>query len=394
MMKRMISSATVLLLSLQAACAWGPPPPPVPQQTAIPDPADVDHVIFLVGDAGTARREYYPILPRLEQDIEGWAGRLSADSAVTVLFLGDNIYPLGLHPQGSREFPGDSAILMDQVGLLAGPHALARQAQGYFMAGNHDWGLEKEFEGFVRLKHMDDFLGRASAATGASVRLVPEAGTGGPHVLDLGTHVRLSILDTAWWLLGGGEGPAHQAVLDSLEAVIQSAGDREILVAAHHPLRTAGTHGGTFSFWRTLGVRYLLVRSGTILQDLTSAPYRALENGLRAIFARNSPPLVFIGGHDHSLQVFRSIEPTDPIYSVISGSASKLSSVGTVEGMLFGRSEPGYMRLIVEKDGGVTLWVESAPKRFQSCPKGDPERAECMAEGVAAFKTVHSQRLR
>lgn len=394
MMKLMIRSATVLLFSLQAACASTPPRLPPPQQIAAPDPADVEHVIFLVGDAGTARREYYPILPRLEQDIEGWAERLNADSAVTVLFLGDNIYPLGLHPPGSREFPGDSAILMDQVRLLAGPCSRERKAQGYFIAGNHDWGLKKDFEGFVRLKHMDDFLERASAATGASVRLVPEAGTGGPHVLDLGTHVRLPILDTAWWLLGGGEGPPHQAMLDSLEAIIQSAGDREILLAAHHPLRTAGSHGGTFSFWRTLGVRYLLVRSGTILQDLTSAPYRALENGLRGIFERNGPPLVFIGGHDHSLQVFRSIEPSDPIYSIVSGSASKLSSVGTAAGMLFGRSEPGYMRLIVEKDGGVTLWVEAAPKRFQSCPDDNPERAECMAEGVAAFQTVHSQRLR
>jgi hypothetical protein len=395
MMTLLTRVAAPLLLALQAACALSSPPQPAPQQIPAPDPAEVERVVFLVGDPGTARREHYPILPRLSQDIEWWAQRLERDSAVTVLFLGDIVYPLGLHPPGHELYPHDSAIVMDQIQLLAGPNARERRAQGYFMAGNHDWGLKEEFDGFVRLKNLDVFLNRARASTGASVQLVPEVGTGGPFVLDLGERIRVAILDTAWWLLAGGDLRAqHAVVLDSLESTFRSAGDREILVAAHHPLRSAGPHGGEFSFWRTLGVRYLLARSGAILQDITSIPYRELERGLRAIFERHGPPLAFIGGHEHSLQVFRDIRPTDPTYSIVSGSASKVSSVGTAEGMLFGRSAPGYMRLVVEKDGGISLFVEAAPERFRSCPKELPERAACMAEGVAAFQTVHSQRLR
>lgn len=387
--------AAALLLAFQASCAPPPPPLPTPQQIPAPDPAEVERVLFLVGDPGTARREYYPILPRLSQDIEWWAQRLPRDSAVTVLFLGDIVYPLGLHPPGHELYPHDSAIVMDQVQLLAGPAARQRRAQGYFMAGNHDWGLEEEFEGFVRLKNLHDFLARARASTGASVQLVPAVGTGGPFVLDLGERIRVAILDTAWWLLAGGDLRAqHAVVLDSLETAFRTAGDREILVAAHHPLRTAGPHGGDFSFWKTLGVRYLLARSGAILQDITSIPYRELERGLQGIFARHGPPLAFIGGHEHSLQVFRGIRPADPSFNIVSGSASKLTSVGTAEGMLFGRSAPGYMRIVVEKDGGVSLFVEAAPERFQRCPKEEPERTACMAEGVAAFQTLHSQRLR
>lgn len=394
-MTRFSRLAAALLLAFHASCALPPPPLPAPQQIPAPDPAEVERVIFLVGDPGVARREYYPILPRLSQDIEFWAQRLDRDSAVAVLFLGDIVYPLGLHPPGHELYPHDSAIVMDQVHLLAGPYARERRAQGYFIPGNHDWGLEEEFEGFIRLKNLDDFLNRARASTGANVQLVPEVGTGGPFVLDLGEKIRVAILDTAWWLLAGGNVRAeHEVVLDSLESVFRSAGDREIIMAAHHPLRSAGPHGGEFSFWRTLGVRYLLARSGAILQDITSIPYRDLERGLEGIFERHGPPLAFAGGHEHSLQVFRGLQPTDPSYDIVSGSASKLTSVGTAEGMLFGRSAPGYMRLVVDKDGDVSLFVEAAPERFQKCPKENPERAVCMAEGVAAFQTVHSQRLR
>lgn len=389
-------AAALLLLVAAGACGLDPPVLPTPQTIPPPDPAEVERVIFLVGDPGEARLDHFPLMGRLSQDIEGWSAALGRDSAVTVLYLGDIIYPYGLHPPGSDLFPHDSAIVMDQVRLVAGPAAREHGTQGYFMAGNHDWGLEEEWDGYVRLETLDEFLAVAREATGASVRLVPEAGTGGPFVLDLGPHVRLIIIDTAWWLLRGGDNVAeqHAVVLRGVEEAMEDAGDREVLIAAHHPFKSAGPHGGEFSFWETLGIRYVLARSGAILQDLTSLPYRELERGLRQIFARTGPPLAFIGGHEHSLQVISGILPTDPAFNVVSGSASKLSGVSAEPGMTFGYRAPGYMRLVVEKDGGVTLFVEAAEERYHSCPTEDPARAACMAEGVAAYRTVHSQRLR
>lgn len=391
-----IPLAALLAVALLSSCATPRGPIVVFEPAAMPEPAEVDQVLFLVGDPGQARTVNYPIMPRLQQDIEAWSERL-ADSAVTVLVLGDIVYPLGLHPPGHELFPHDSAIVMDQVRLLAGPAATSRKARGYFMAGNHDWGLEEDWEGFVRLKTLDDFLGVARAQTGAQAFLVPEAGTGGPFVVDLGEHVRLLILDTAWWLLdtaaGGDENRAE--VLRKVEEAINTAGRREILFAAHHPFKTVGPHGtGGGSFWTTLGVRYLLTRSGAILQDLTSVPYRELARGLREIFERTGPPLAFIGGHEHSLQLIGAVNDTDPTYSIVSGSASKVTTVGTLPGVRFAQSAPGYMRLFVLKNGGLRLFVEASPVELRTCPTAEPQRAECMARGVASFETVYSQRLR
>jgi len=183
-------------------------------------------------------------------------------------------------------------------------------------------------------------------------------------------------------------------VLGGIETAIRGAGSRQVIVAAHHPFKSAGPHGGEFSFWSTLGIQYILAKSGAILQDLNSIPYRELERGLRGIFERARPPLVFVGGHEHSLQVIGSTQESDPAYSMVSGSASKLSSIGTEAGMLFGRSAPGYMRLVVGKDGAMTLFVEATAPEFQSCPEADPQRQECMTRGLAAFQTVYGKRLR
>ena len=386
----------VLVVTLLAGCAGGQPPVPAPTHIPAPDPAQVERVLFLVGDPGLARSGNYPIMRRLRQDIEWWAERLPADSAVTVLYLGDIVYPLGLNPPGTELFPHDSAIVMDQVDLVRGPFAGSRHAQAYFMAGNHDWGLKKEWEGYVRLKTLDAFLQKARAETGAIVQLAPAAGTGSPYVLDLGRNLRIIMLDTAWWVLSAARGwsPERAKVLQAIERALETAGDREVLVAAHHPFKSAGPHGGEFSFWRTLGVRYLLARSGAILQDLSSVPFAEFQQGIQAIFSRTGPPLAFIGGHEHSLQVIGQAKPTDPRFTIVSGSATKLSSIGAEKAMYFGRSAPGYMRLVVSRDGAMSLFVEATAPEFRACPEADPEREACMVAGVAAYEVVHSQRLR
>ncbi|MEX2569741.1 MAG: hypothetical protein WD737_00445 [Gemmatimonadota bacterium] len=396
MASRISAALLILWMAAAAACAPVPPEFPIPENVPVPDPAEVESVLFLVGDAGDARMEHSPILQRLRDDVEGWSERLEQDSTVVVLYLGDIVYPLGLHPPDAPEFPSDSAIVMDQVAVVAGPAAVSRSARAYFLAGNHDWGLEEEWAGFDRLTNLANFLAAANATRGANVAVAPDPGTGGPHVVDVGRHLRLLLLDTAWWILDGGQLGLDDRpeVLSRIREAMRQAGGREIMVAAHHPFRSAGPHGGEVSFWRTLGIRYLLTQSGAVLQDITSVPYRELEAGLRSIFASEGSPLAFVGGHEHSLQLFEALESTDPAYTLVSGSGSKLSSIAEQPGMLFGKSAPGYMRLIVEKDGGMTVFVEATGAEYLSCEGAAEGEAVCMEEGMAAVQTVHFESLR
>jgi hypothetical protein len=365
--------------------------PELPRQL-IPEPsaADVATVVFLTGDAGDALEARSPLLWRLRGDVEAWSRQLTGDSAVIVIFLGDNVYPDGLDRSDEPAFERDSAVLQGQVNTVSGP-AARQHAMAFFVAGNHDWG---DYEGGdERLKVQQEFLDRRRTG-GVRVRLLPEAGQPGPAAVDVGRHLRILLFDTAWWLLATDKDQKTQ-VFRRTEDLLRGAGARHVMIAAHHPFKSASSHGGNVQFWRTVGVKFLLSRSGALLQDHNSLPYRELLDAMKESF-RVKQPLVFAAGHDHALQVIRHDEANEPAYTLVSGSASKVSRIGHTRGMQYRGSAPGYMKLFFRRDGHVELFVVSAPggeERLQ-CGGEGAALQQCMAEFTADFETRFGSRLR
>lgn len=366
--------------------------PDLPRQL-LPEPAaaEVETVLYLVGDAGNGTLERSPLIRALRADVERWAGLLRRDTAVVVLYLGDNIYPKGLHPADHASYSQDSAYLQSQVHVLAGPNA-RRWGLGYFMAGNHDWGEARGPDGVDRLQNQEQFLARR-AAEGVPVTLEPEAGEPGPALIDIGARLRLLIYDTAWWMLATDQSRKVR-VFQQTEDALRSARDRTVVFASHHPYASGSSHGGHVQFWKTVGVRFLLARSGAILQDLNSLPYREFTSSLREAF-RVGPPFIWAGGHDHSLQVIRNDELNEPTWALVSGSASKVSRVGHYPGMEYRHAAPGYMKLFFKRDGGIDLLVVAAPSRdYLSCVEEGPALEACMARAAGAFEHTFGKRLR
>ena len=77
----------------------------------------------------------------------------------------------------------------------------------------------------------------------------------------------------------------------------------------------------------------------------------------------------------------------------MSGAGSKLTEVSSGPDLEWGAAQPGFMRLVVLRDGGVQLFVETAPASTLSCP-ADEELDSCMLRGITAYRTVYSARLR
>ena len=382
---KVLRPALLVALVGLTACARALVPGPEPEPAGPVDPAQVESVLFLVGDAGEATSATHPILPRLKQDVEWWSERLTQDSSVVVLYLGDIVYPLGLHEPGSPEYPSDSTIVLDQVLVLAGPQARARGTQGYFLAGNHDWGLESDWEGAVRLATLSNFLVRAREHTGASVALEPAAGTGGPTVLDIGEHTRLLLLDTAWWLLYGEaeDGLEHFGVLKGIEEAMLTAGERSVVIAAHHPFRSAGPHGVILPGFYTLGLDFLLRKAGALVQDLNSPVYEELLQGMKRVFASATrPPLVCRAVHrrannpcdatrsDRSI-VRGSREAARLISHSVSGGSTR---AGASEGRYLGATPAiclallGYDVMGVDVDAGKVEVVFRVPHLLGEAP--------------------------
>lgn len=393
LVRALLGLAAAALLS--AGCA-SQRPRALPDWTPIPmpDPADVDVAVFLIGDAGASVPGASPVIAHLTAEVETWAAALPRDSSVAVVFLGDNIYPNGLHNRSDPAFTQDSAYLRAQIDVVAGPEARAHAARAIFVAGNHDWGDVVTEDGFQHLFNQQRLIEITAERTGLHISQLPPAGIPGPVVVDMGARTRLILLDTVWWLYLRDEGEL-EVVFENIENALSTEGARDVILAAHHPLHSGGPHGGLSAFWRGLGVMYLLRKTGSLLQDLNSGPYRVLADDLRDRFRNAGPPLVMAGGHDHSLQVFESVEESDPGFTLVSGSASKLQDVQWAEGMQFRAAEPGYMKVLFLRDGSVDLFVHSAPADYQHCSApSDDQREACMREGLDAFRTIYSLRLK
>lgn len=393
-MRRRSFGALVLLLA--TACGRGFPPPeldpfePLPE----PDPAHVERILFLVGDAGATDAARSPLLVRLGRDIERWSAALGRDSAVAIAFLGDNVYPHGLRERTHPGFAADSVRLWNQVALLSGPAALKHRTVGWFLAGNHDWGGMVGSAGVRRLRNQEEALERAhddaGPGGGPTVELIPPAGDPGPVVHDIGPDLRFVFIDTHWFLQDPPEAEQRR-FFDELREAFTAAGDREIVVLSHHPWETSGPHGVSEG-GRALGLYYLLEKSGSLVQDLSSPVYADFIGAFRDVVrVTGRRPLVFAAGHDHSLQVFEAVETTDPLFGLVSGAGSKLSPVSRADGLKYAAARPGYMTLVFRRDGGVDLFVTAASARHLLCPAGpEPARESCMRDGIEAFDPAYS----
>lgn len=418
---RFATAALLLMVALTgAACTRLAPYYREGRMTLAPAPADtqVDHRLILLGDAGDADPDGEPALDLLAKHV-----RLLPERT-TVAFLGDNVYERGM-PEPEPEVASNAAeaanVVLPKVfnSRKEAERLLDAQiepirgtvAKTIFIPGNHDWDPFAA-GGWKRVLEQEKYLRAASmSGAGVDVQMVPEGGCPGPVSIPLGKRAMLIVLDTEWFLElsieqnvpndkpcpennpTGCKCTTEEDVVAALIADLKEAArqGRWAIVAGHHPLNSAGPHGGfaeplTHLFPLRMLRHYLpwymewlpLPGLGTFAvtarqrfspspQDFSNAMNIHLRKLLRDAMAeaeqQNAPALVYAAGHDHSLQVFRS--PRGPRYTVVSGLAatSRASIVGSTPNTLFAHANElstGFMQVDFLRNGDVRLSVIEA----------------------------------
>ncbi len=339
-----------------------------PGEVSAPDTAigasAIRQRILLIGDAGGAETQE-PSLAALQT----WAAEMPGKTVL--IFLGDNIYPKGLPPENVPQRAEAERRLLRQLQA-----AKASGARSIFIPGNHDWakGAPEGLDNLLRQeKLVNDFLPGEN-------NFLPPGGCPGPVAVDL-EGVRIIILDTHWWLhpnrkpFPGCPPGAEDAVLEELKSLLNSAGEREVLIAAHHPLVSHGPHGGFFTWkdhlfpltnlkrWMwvplpVIGSLYPLFRWNVVKhdQDLSGARYRHLIQRISEVSAAQRP-LVYAAGHEHSLQVLDGEKAASYVLVSGAGSQTKITGVSDGENTLFAHSHTGFMSLDFLAEGRVLLQV-------------------------------------
>jgi hypothetical protein len=403
----------VTLAVAAAGCSYSEPYVKYRRRIAptAPPAAQVDHRLLLIGDAGDADPDGEPSLQLMARHMRALPER------TTVAFLGDNVYERGMPAEEPTILDGAAQVanvilpkvfdsrqeaercLNAQIDVVRGTSARA-----IFIPGNHDWD-PLDVTGWTRLLQQESFI-RASARQNVDVTMLPEGGCPGPVSVRLGKHGTLVALDTQWWLAFDPKSKptpennptncpytTEQQVIDAFIAELVKAANekRWVVVAAHHPLNSRGPHGGfveplTHLFpmrflrhyvpwyleWLPmpgLGTFAVLARQrfSPSPQDASNSKNEYLRAVLRDAMEeaekRGAPALAYAGGHDHSLQVFRS--QRGPRYALVSGlgSSSRASEVGKTNNTLFAHANPrhaGFMQIDFLENGQVRLAVIEA----------------------------------
>ncbi|MDH3458374.1 MAG: hypothetical protein OER90_16145 [Gemmatimonadota bacterium] len=356
-----ICGLALTVLSCRSSPTLVTPPAPLPGSEAI------EATVFLIGDAGKSAPTGDPVLSTLGRMVREDPGR------ATVVFLGDNVYPSGIPAESDPGRHAAEQRLGAQIDVVD-----TTVAHGIFVPGNHDWAASGD-DGWEAVQRQEQLIAQRGRP---SVGMLPGGGCPGPVVVDVGTRLRLVVLDTEWWLRSGPKpvGPGSDClpstvggVVDSLRGALRDADDRYLGVVTHHPLESGGIHGGHFGIldhlfplraWKSwlwvplpvIGSAYPVARmSGISSQDLTSSAFGVMRDSLTAAF-RVRRPLFYAAGHEHNLQV---LDGEWVSHFLVSGGGyyGHTTRVVHVDESRYAEAESGFMRVDVLRDGRVRLGI-------------------------------------
>lgn len=313
------------------------------------DTINAVHTFYLIGDAGNAGDSI------TNATLSNLSKRLKkADGKSTLLFLGDNIYPVGMpadtkHPEyGSALKKIDSQLEITK----------SFKGKTIFIPGNHDWysgidGLEAESKTVTDYLNKDSFLPKDHCAI---------------EDTKIGKNIVLITIDSQWFLEDWENSPkmndnceikTREAFFTELEDILNKNQDKIKIIALHHPLFSNGTHGGQFSWEKQLfpfenhfplpilGSFLNLIRktSGISPQDLQNKVYQTYKKRITALL-QGQDNVVVVSGHDHNLQYLEK----NNIIQIISGAGSKSEAARAVGKNDFSYGGNGYAQIIVDKN--------------------------------------------
>lgn len=325
--------------------------------TASGIPDTINQRIFLIGDAGDMNTTTHPVIDWLKKHVD-WG-----DDRNTVLFLGDNVYPEGLPPEGDPSYAHSKAILDDQISLVKG-----KKGRAFFVPGNHDWRNGKQ-GGWEQVMNQVDYI---NSLNQKNVQAWPMNGCPGPIQVELSDKVVVVIIDSQWFLyLHDKPGPGSNCdakTIDEftieLQEIAKSHPNQMMIVAMHHPIYSYSVHGGDYTLKEhifpftamnpnlyiplpVLGSVYPLARGvfGSV-QDVQHPLYKVMANIVEGVLKQHPNP-VFVSGHDHCLQMI----VRDSIPYIVSGAGSKQNRVKPGKYELFADVNNGFSVIEVWKSG-------------------------------------------
>lgn len=277
--------------------------------SSINDTSNLIHNVFLLGDIQDPQQDNNNLM-LLKKHIN----RYGENS--TVVILGDILYPYGLRDSSDVKYIKDKQNLDEILNIFKNYNGKV-----IFLPGNHDWDIGRK-DGLENVLNEEAYIEKYFNMENV---YLPDNGCPGPVEVELTEDITLIVFDSQWYFHKNDKPLSEdecgivevEDLFIQLEDAIRRNRDKKVIIATHHPLISAGEHGGHFPpsyllFPLLEAANWLYIPLPGFLytgyrkyfgdtQDLANPEYKIFTNRLLEITSRY-PDLIYAAGHDHNLQ--------------------------------------------------------------------------------------------
>ncbi len=247
--------------------------------------------------------------------------------------------------------------LLDKIGPL-------NDTEIIILTGDRDWNDNKP-HGYDAVQLLNgkilDFIQQNRLE---NVKLLFEKNCPGPSVIELNSYIKLVAMNSQWWNYNYRKPRPADAiceyirkedVVEQFDAIIKETKNQNILVVAHHPIRSLGNYGGRYSLKENF-VPFPILASAKNAYHANIGGDKDLSNDrlkrytyhmYNSLYYQSN--IIYASGHEHNHQVRREI---DNIY-INSGAPQNGNYVTTNHSTLLSENAAGYMRINYYSSGKV-----------------------------------------
>lgn len=313
--------------------------------------------VFLLGNLESVDANS-PIFQELKSIVDGAVGDK------TLLFNGDFIDTDGI---------GKTPNEIEKVKVNSLLQLANAANQSIFVPGDKEWDNGRKL-GLEKVEALQDYFNKKNQD---NIYVTPENGCLGPEVIDIGTNLRIVAINTQWWshrfdrpVEEDLNCPSYNETefWDELEDAIQDGDNRNVIIAAHHPILSYGQYAG-YALGKThlsppvIGsfvAAHRLSVGGK--KGLTEANFQGFANDFLKRLERYAP-VIYTSGHEYDIQ----INQLDNSYHLNSGNIQKSKATAKGRFTKYRQFERGFTQLSFLKNGAVKahIWTLQADGTFK-----------------------------
>lgn len=329
------------------------------------------HSVYLIGDGGK------DTIPTAALQLAAFENFDDVES--TTIFLGDNVYPRGNSSWKSTEKSKFSErVLTAQFEIFN-----TYRGQFYIIPGNHDWknGMPGGLKAVRNQQELSNnwFLKNSSVKNAQTGVYFKDTGLPGPVSQMIHPKINLVLLDSQWWLQGDlfhkvarlngkSRKETSETAFFQLDSIVKSSAAKNelLLVAAHHPIITNGSHAHLrqpFRFlnnWTPFQLFGILGLNRLFRQDIAQPRYKKYKRRITEIL-KTHPACIYVAGHEHAMEYFEM----NGNHFIVSGASANLVKLDRYiyPAKFMNDVQNGFFKLSLMASGNVQLTAYGVGER-------------------------------